>query len=87
MATGTIKTKTEKGFGFITVAGSADVFFHNTACNGQYDNMNVGDAVSFDLVKGDKGPKAENVVLADDSVEPSKKQGDMASEAEDVLAA
>ena len=62
MASGTIKTKTEKGFGFITVPGSADEFFHNSACNGQYDNMNVGDTVTFDIVKGDKGPKAENVV-------------------------
>lgn len=80
MATGTIKTKTDKGFGFITVTGSADVFFHNTACNGQYDNMNVGDAVQFDLVKGDKGPKAENVVLA-------KGQGNAEPQLEDALAA
>ncbi|MDD5102788.1 MAG: cold shock domain-containing protein [Candidatus Peribacteraceae bacterium] len=64
MATGTIKTKTEKGFGFITVEGSADVFFHNSACAGQYDSMNVGDTVQFDIVQGDKGPKAENVVKA-----------------------
>jgi len=64
MATGTIKKKTEKGFGFITVAGQADVFFHNSACNGQYDSMNEGDTVTFDIVKGEKGPKAENVVAA-----------------------
>jgi len=64
MATGTIKKKTDKGFGFITVAGQADVFFHNSACNGQYDSMNEGDTVTFDIVKGDKGPKAENVVAA-----------------------
>ena len=64
MSTGTIKKKTDKGFGFITVAGQADVFFHNTACAGQYDNMNEGDTVTFDIVKGDKGPKAENVALA-----------------------
>lgn len=64
MATGTIKKKTDKGFGFITVAGQADVFFHNSACNGQYDSMNEGDNVTFDIVKGDKGPKAENVVAA-----------------------
>lgn len=64
MATGTIKTVTDKGFGFITVPGSADVFYHNSACNGQFDNMHVGDSVTFDIVKGDKGPKAENVALA-----------------------
>jgi len=64
MATGTIKTKTDKGFGFITVEGSADVFFHNTECNGQYDSMNVGDLVSFEIEQGQKGPKAKSVVAA-----------------------
>lgn len=64
MATGSIKTITDRGFGFITVQGSADVFFHNSACNGQFDNLKVGQTVQFDIVKGDKGPKAENVVAA-----------------------
>ncbi len=64
MATGTIKTKTDKGFGFISVEGSADVFFHNSACDGQYDMLGIGQQVEFDLVQGDKGPKAENVKAA-----------------------
>lgn len=65
MATGTIKTKTDKGFGFISVEGSDDVFFHNSACApGLYDQLNVGDSVSFDIKQGDKGLKAENVVKA-----------------------
>lgn len=69
MATGTIKTKVaNKGFGFITPEGAApgagDVFFHSSACNEQYDSLQVGQTVQFDLVKGDKGPKAENVVAA-----------------------
>ena len=64
MATGTIKTKTDKGFGFIAVEGSDDVFFHNSACNGQYDSMQVGSTVQFDIEKGDKGLKAMNVVAA-----------------------
>ncbi len=64
MATGTIKTKTDKGFGFISVEGSADVFFHNSACNGMYDSLQVGQTVSFDMGQGPKGPKAENVVAA-----------------------
>lgn len=64
MATGTIKTKTEKGYGFISVQGSDDVFFHNTACGGQYDNLQVGQTVQFDIEKGEKGPKAANVVAA-----------------------
>ncbi len=64
MATGSIKTKTDKGFGFIKVEGSPDVFFHSSACGGQYDSMNVGDAVQFDMEMGEKGPKAMNVVAA-----------------------
>ncbi len=61
MTTGKVKTKTDKGFGFISVEGSADVFFHNSACNGLFDNIQVGQTVQFDLEKGDKGPKAVNV--------------------------
>ncbi len=65
MATGTIKTKTEKGFGFIsTTDGSPDVFFHLSACNGQFDMLQVGQTVSFDMGQGPKGPKAENVMAA-----------------------
>jgi CspA family cold shock protein len=61
MATGSIKTKTDKGFGFISVQGSDDVFFHHSACDGQYDNLQVGDTVTFDMESGPKGPKAGNV--------------------------
>ena len=64
MASGTIKTKTDKGFGFIAVEGSDDVFFHHSACSGQYESMQVGQAVTFDEVMGEKGKKAENVVAA-----------------------
>lgn len=65
MTTGTIKTKTEKGFGFIAVPGSADVFFHHSACNGQFENLPVGQAVQFDVEEGPKGPKASNVVAVE----------------------
>ncbi len=63
MATGTIKTKTDKGFGFIAVQGSDDVFFHHSACNGQYESLQVGQTVQFDVEQGQKGPKASNVVV------------------------
>ncbi len=62
MTTGTIKTKTDKGFGFISVQGSDDVFFHNSECNGQYDNLEIGQTVQFNVEKGEKGLKATNVV-------------------------
>jgi len=61
MTTGTIKTKTEKGFGFIKVEGSDDVFFHHSACGGQFDNLQVGQQVQFEVQMGEKGPKAANV--------------------------
>lgn len=64
MATGTIKTKTDKGFGFINVEGSDDVFFHNSACNGEFNNLTIGQTVQFDVEQGPKGPKANNVVAA-----------------------
>ena len=65
MATGTIKTKTHNSFGFIKVEGSPDVFFHNSACtNGDFNTLEVGQTVSFDMQQGDKGPKAANVVAA-----------------------
>ena len=61
---GTIKTLvTEKRFGFIAREGEAkDLFFHNSQLNGvAFDDLKVGEAVTFDVVQGDKGPAAENV--------------------------
>lgn len=64
--TGTIKTLTDRGFGFITREGEAkDLFFHSKHLNGvAFDDLKVGDAVTFDVVNGEKGPSAENVTLA-----------------------
>jgi len=61
--TGTIKTKTEKGFGFIAREGETkDLFFHSNDLKGiTFDELNVGDTVNFDVVEGDKGPSAKNV--------------------------
>jgi len=64
MPSGTIKKKTEKGFGFIAQAEGPDVFFHLSATNGQFDALQEGQAVTFDIENGDKGPKASNVVAA-----------------------
>lgn len=64
--TGTIKTKTEKGFGFIAREGETkDLFFHSNDLSGvTFDELNVGDTVNFDVVDGPKGPSAKNVVRA-----------------------
>lgn len=63
---GTIKTLTEKGFGFIAREGETkDLFFHSKELNGvTYDELKVGDIVSFEVVDGPKGPAATNVARA-----------------------
>lgn len=63
---GTIKTKTDKGFGFIAREGETkDLFFHSTDLNGvTFDELQIGANVTFDVVDGEKGPSAKNVKLA-----------------------
>ena len=64
--TGTIKILTDKGFGFISVEGQEkEIFFHTSALVGvTYDELNVGDTVSFETEDSDKGPRAVNVQRA-----------------------
>jgi len=61
--TGTIKTKTDRGFGFISREGEAkDLFFHSKDLNGvTYDILKEGDTVTFEVVEGPKGLSAKNV--------------------------
>ena len=62
---GTIKTLTEKGFGFISREGETkDLFFHSKELKGvTYDQLKVGDKVTFEVTQGEKGPAAVNVQL------------------------
>ncbi len=65
--TGKIKTLVrDRGFGFITVEGQAkDLFFHSKELVGvEYDSLNEGDMLSFEVVDGLKGPAATNVQKA-----------------------
>ncbi|MCL4360381.1 cold shock domain-containing protein [Patescibacteria group bacterium] len=63
---GTIKTKTDRGFGFISREGeSKDLFFHSKDLVGvTFDELQVGEKVTFDVVDGPKGPNAKNVKRA-----------------------
>lgn len=63
---GTIKTITDRGFGFISIEGeSKDLFFHSKELQGvTFEELNVGDAVLFEVVDGPKGPSATNVQRA-----------------------
>ena len=56
----------QKGYGFITREdGSGDVFVHYSAVQGSgFKTLLEGDAVEFEVVDSDKGPKAANVTKA-----------------------
>jgi len=61
---GTVKWfNNEKGFGFISRESGPDVFVHHTAITAEgYRSLNEGDWVSFEVVEGQKGLQARNVV-------------------------
>ncbi|MBI3255637.1 MAG: cold shock domain-containing protein [Candidatus Andersenbacteria bacterium] len=63
---GTVKTLTERGFGFISQEGeSKDLFFHSKELQGvTFEELKVGDTVTFEVTEGPKGPAATNVSRA-----------------------
>jgi len=63
MSQGTVKWFNEaKGFGFIAQEGGGDVFVHYSAIQGNgFKTLAEGDAVTFDIEDGPKGPSARNV--------------------------
>ncbi len=65
MANGTVKWfNDQKGFGFIEQEDGPDVFVHHTAINASgFRSLSEGDAVSFDIEDGTKGPSAANVTI------------------------
>ena len=64
MKQGTVKWfNAEKGFGFIEVEGENDVLVHFSAINQEgYKSLEEGQSVEFEVVEGDRGPQAANVV-------------------------
>ena len=66
MPEGTVKWFNDsKGYGFIAVEGSDDVFVHHSAIQGSdggFKSLTEGERVSFDVEQGPKGPSAINVV-------------------------
>lgn len=67
MAEGTVKWFNEsKGFGFIESENDGDVFVHFSAIQAEgFKTLKEGQKVQFDIVAGQKGPAASNVVLID----------------------
>jgi CspA family cold shock protein len=65
MSTGKVKWFNEsKGYGFIEPdGGGRDVFVHYSAIQGEgYKTLSEGQAVEFDIIQGEKGPQASNVL-------------------------
>ena len=62
-----------KGYGFITGPDGRDIFVHYSSISGDgYRTLVEGDDVNFDVVEGEKGLRAENVVAK--SASESKKE-------------
>jgi len=62
MEEGIIKNVTKKGFGFIDTGGEKALFFHKSSLEGvSFNELQVGQKVSYTKGQSPKGPCAENV--------------------------
>lgn len=63
MENGTVKWfNAEKGYGFIQLEDGEDVFVHYSAIQEEgFKTLEEGQAVSFEIIEGERGPQAANV--------------------------
>jgi CspA family cold shock protein len=80
---------TRKGYGFISSPEGPDICVHYSNISGEgYRSLAEGDTVTFDVVEGEKGLRAENVIpkqaaqAAEDK--PAKKTKPAAQKSEDT---
>ncbi|UNC92350.1 cold-shock protein [Candidatus Contubernalis alkaliaceticus] len=64
MKQGTVKWfNNQKGYGFIEVEGENDVFVHFSAIQKEgFKTLEEGQKVEFEVIEGDRGPQAANVI-------------------------
>jgi cold shock protein len=67
VATGTVKrVVADRGFGFITAEDEKEYFFHRSALDSSldFDRLNGGERVEFEVEQSPKGPRAARVRAA-----------------------
>lgn len=71
-----------KGYGFLRKEGEErDIFIHYSAIQGEgYKRLNPDEEVEFDIIQGEKGPQAQNVVRT----KKPKEEGKPAAEASEA---
>ena len=79
MPTGTVKWfNNAKGYGFIVPEeGGADLFAHFSAVYMDgYKTLSAGDQVQFEVIIGDKGPQATEIIpIATGTTKPAAEPG------------
>jgi CspA family cold shock protein len=73
-----------KGYGFIATSDGRDIFVHYSSISSDgYKTLAEGDPVTFDVVEGDKGLRAENVVALAASESKEEPQGEQEPESKE----
>jgi len=87
MPKGTIARIMDRGFGFIKTEKEGDIFFHRNVLEGvEFNNLNMGQEVEFEMGQDSKGRKqAVKVMLTE--TQASDDGGDDQSEGEDEVEA
>jgi CspA family cold shock protein len=65
MQSGTIKKLvSDRGFGFIAAEDGKEYFFHRSGTEADFDSLNGGEKVTFEIEASPKGPRAKSVRVA-----------------------